>query len=282
MYKGLTNTVTAVSVTSTTANVRYDGPTNGTASFLLAQICQATNWTTGLAATTDHVFTNKQFTVTGAGDFDWNVPELTDGQVRAGGYIVTNIARDLESGIVATNTAIAHQPYYVLFNTNSEVVVSNEFQTTYATGELLDLYTNTLTASTGNYATITLGVLDILVAVADADADRNGDSLFASNILSVSVIDDDEAMPALSFSDISGSGSKDYLTAGGEILFYDFGTTTEFNTQPTRSFLSVGAVGPLTANGELATSAAGNPSSGAAAMPTTGTTAPTTGNSPSR
>lgn len=253
IYRGLTNAVSAVSLpTATSMNARYTGTRTGTASALLAAISDKNNWTldSGNLTYSDY---GENFTVTGAGSFDWTIPDISDHQMYHGGYIVTNIARDLGAGLVATNITrgdglIATAPYYVLYNTNGVVAVSNAFPTTFANGYNAGMVTSVVTAAGGNYDTITLGLVDFLVAVADTDDDRPGDTLYSTNLLQVQVYDDDPDAPTVAFTNIQGRGSSDYTGGNTEILYYDFGLTNEPTLQPTRIGIAVSSVADVTVN----------------------------------
>jgi hypothetical protein len=193
LYRGLTNGVNAVSVPiSGAANARYIGPTTGTASYILSQISNSNNWQSFASGYID--LTNYSFSITGPGDFDWETPELSDAQVLAGGYRVTNVARDLDSGIIATNKPYGHAPYFTLSNTNGQIVVSNQFAVNFADGTKTPI-TNRMTAPPGIYERITLGIGEALVAVADNDNDRPLDTRFKTNKISVLVYDDDPHAP---------------------------------------------------------------------------------------
>lgn len=196
LYRGLTNGVNAVSVPIPlgSANARYIGPTTGTASYLLSQISNSNNWQA--FASGDLIITNYSFNVLGAGDFDWNTPELSDAQVLAGGYRVTNVVRDLDSGIIATNKPFGHAPYFMLFNTNGGVMVSNVFSVNFADGTKTPV-TNAMSAPAGVYDEIVLGTVSGLTAVADFDNDRVGDTLFRTSRVSVLVYDDDPDAPVV-------------------------------------------------------------------------------------
>ena len=256
LYRGLTNGQNAVCITNAgSVNTWYAGPTNGTASYLLQQISSATNWVIGAAAT-DYNITNYSFNVTGAGSFPWTVPDLSDHQMRWGGYYVTNIARDVESGLLASNTAFGHAPYYVMYNTNDEVAVSNVFPTTWANGNTAEFVTNVTTGVTGIYDRITLGVVDFVVGVSDSDNDRAGDTRFGTNSVSVNIYDDDAVEPAVSLTNIVGSGSREYVTNNGEIAYYDFGSGAETNLQPTRSAAAI-SIDNVTAVGDVPGTGAG-------------------------
>jgi len=256
LYRGLTEGWSAVSVTSTTVNVYYSGGTTGTASWLLQQISNPTNWTTNLTGGVDYDYLSDYippFKVTGAGFFDWEVPDISDHQMRYGGYVVTNIVQDGGAGLVATNIncgdgSVASAPYYVLYNTNGVVAVSNDFPTTYENGYNAGMVTNVVTAAGGNYDTITLGMVDFQVVVADTDDDRPGDTLFSTNVLQVNVYDDDTVAPTVAFTNIKGNGSSAY-TGTGEILFYDFGTETAApNLQPARAHSAISTVADVSVN----------------------------------
>ena len=194
LYRGLTNGVTAVSVplSSGVANARYIGPTTGTASYLLLQIGDSNNWQS--LATGYHDITNYSFQVTGAGAFDWNTPEISDAQVLAGGYMVTNVVRDIDSGVLASNTSFGHAPYFMMFNTNAEVVVSNLFVVSFTNGTRT-VITNANDTFTGIYERITLGMGEALVAWSDADNDRSLDTLMTTSRVPVLVYDDDPIPP---------------------------------------------------------------------------------------
>ncbi|HMP89970.1 MAG TPA: hypothetical protein PJ991_07205, partial [Kiritimatiellia bacterium] len=194
IYRGLTNGQTAVSVplTSGVANARYIGPTTGTASYLLSQISDSNNWASFSSGFID--LTNFSFSVTGPGDFSWDIPVLTDAQILQGGYMITNIAQDIDSGLLASNTAFGHAPYFVLFGANSNVIVSNQFSTSFSNGSTA-VEAMVMSAPAGNYNYIHLGNYNAEIAVADADNDRNNDSLTAKFTMPVVVVDDDEIPP---------------------------------------------------------------------------------------
>ena len=265
LYRGLTEGWSAVSVTSTTVNVYYSGGTTGTASWLLQQISNPTNWTTNLTGGVDYDYLSDYippFKVTGAGLFDWKIPDISDQQMNDGGYKVTNIVQDTASGLVATDMlcgdgTYAPAPYYILFNTNGAVAVSNDFPTAYANGYNAGLVTNVVTAAGGFYDTITLGTVDFQVVVADTDDDRPGDTLYSTNVLQVRVYDDDPDGPSVAFTNIQGHGSSDY-TGTGELLFYDFGTDTGApNLQPTRAHSAISSVANVSVNNGSITGYAG-------------------------
>lgn len=253
LYPGLTNGITAVSVPlkGGVANVMYTGTVSGSASYLLSEIVKSNNWQ--VLPEGDYNITNFNFDVTGAGLMDWEVPDISDHQMRNGGYIVTNIVRDTGSGLVATNIACgdgstATAPYYLLYNTNGAVAVSNTFPTAYTNGYNAGLVTNVVMATGGDYNQITLGTVDFQVVVADTDDDRPGDTLYSTNVLQVRVYDDDPDGPTVAFTNIQGHGSSDY-TGTGEILFYDFGTETAApNLQPTRSAAAIASVADVSVN----------------------------------
>ncbi len=194
LYRGLTNGTTAVSVPLDygVANARYIGPMTGTASYLLLQISDSNNWES--LATGYHDITNYSFEVTGAGAFDWNTPELSDAQVLAGGFMVTNILRDLDSGVLASNTSFGHAPYFMLFNTNDQVVVSNLFVVSFTNGTRT-VITNANNTFSGQYDRITIGMGEALVAWSDADGDRSLDTLMTTSRVPVLIFDDDPDEP---------------------------------------------------------------------------------------
>ncbi|MCS6770928.1 MAG: autotransporter-associated beta strand repeat-containing protein [Kiritimatiellae bacterium] len=194
LYRGLTNGVNAVSVpiAPNPVNARYIGPTTGTASYLLSQISNSNNWQSFPSGYLD--ITNYSFNVIGPGDFDWNSPELSDAQVLAGGYRVTNVVRDLDAGLIATNKPFGHAPYFMLLNTNGSVIVSNIFPVNFADGTKTPV-TNRVSAPAGTYSNITLGTVTALTAVADMDNDRSNDTQYRTNRLPVLVYDDDPDPP---------------------------------------------------------------------------------------
>jgi hypothetical protein len=267
LYPGLTNTVNAVSVPlkGGVANVMYTGTVTGTASYLLSEICKSNNWQ--VLPKGDYNLANFAFNVTGAGSFDWQRPDISDQQMRWGGYTITNIARDLQSGLLASNTSYGFAPYYVLFNTNDEVAVSNVFPTAYSNGIMAALVTNVAVASAGSYDKITLGTVGFVVGVSDADNDRANDSRSTTKAVDVFVYDDDLDVPTLNTNDLKGLGAQSFYSASGEVAFYDFGaTTSESNLLPTRTLAAV-AIADLTVHDaqETPSMASGNPSGGASA-----------------
>lgn len=195
LYRGLTNGVNAVSVPiGSAANARYIGPTTGTASFILSQVMNATNWQSFSSGYIN--ITNYAFNIIGPGSFDWNTPELSDAQVLAGGYRVTNIVRDLESGIIATSKPYGHAPYFKLYNTGGVVIVSNMFSVNFADGTKTPV-TNRMSAPPGVYSAITLGLVESVTATADNDNDRLNDTLFRTNRAPVLIYDDDPDAPVV-------------------------------------------------------------------------------------
>ncbi|MCO5062309.1 MAG: choice-of-anchor D domain-containing protein [Kiritimatiellae bacterium] len=209
LYRGLTNGVTAVSVPiGSRANVLYSGPTTGTASYLLSQISDSSNW---ISSTNDTMaVTNFHFKVTGAGNFDWVIPQLTDAQVREGTYWVTNVLQDLDSGVLATNSSFSHAPYFMLFNTNGDVVVSNLFTVSFS-NSVRTLITNANDGFIGAYEMITLGDGEALVAYSDTDNDRANDWLSITSTVPIFVVDDDSDPPAV------GSGAVEVMLGNASL-----------------------------------------------------------------
>ena len=194
LYFGLTNGLTALSLPSASSvNARYNGTRTGTAQQLLLAISNPTNWVVD-PASTDITDYGGNFTVLGPGDLPWDVPLLTDAQVNQGGYFVTNIAQDIDSGLMASNAAFAHAPFFALFAADGSAVVSNAFPVNFTNGATA-FQTMVQTAPPGFYEAITLGSYTAMVAVADADNDRNNDSLTARFVMPVTVVDDDTDPP---------------------------------------------------------------------------------------
>ncbi|HMP72172.1 MAG TPA: fibronectin type III domain-containing protein [Kiritimatiellia bacterium] len=194
LYYGLTNGLTALSLPSASSmNVRYTGNRTGTAQQLLLAISNPTNWTVD-PVQTDITDYGEDFNVLGPGDLPWDIPTLTDAQVNQGGYIVTNIAQDIDSGLLASNTVFSHAPYFVLYGTNDSVIVSNLFPAAFANGSTAPQIMS-LAATPGAYDGIYLGFYSSVVAVADADNDRNNDSLTTRFGMQVLVVDDDPDPP---------------------------------------------------------------------------------------
>jgi len=199
IYRGLTNGETAVSVPlrGFHANAYYTGTVVGTASDLLLSISDSNNWyVVPMSSATNLVITNYSFTVTGSGTIDWTLASLSDENVLTGGYVITNIARDDYSGLVATNTTFASAPYFVLYNTNDGAAVSNYFAVDFPNGTV-GFRTITMTAPPGSYPDITIGTVSSLVYVADMDSDRNNDHLDVAFSMPVFIYDDDPDPPLI-------------------------------------------------------------------------------------
>jgi len=199
IYRGLTNGATAVSVPlgAFAANAYYTGTTVGTASDLLLEISKSNNWyVVPSAVATNLTITNYNFTVTGSGSFGWTLAVLSDQQVLEGGYAITNIARDTYSGLVATSTAFASSPYFLMYNDSSEVVVSNQFTVSFANGANT-FQTMTMVAPSGNYDNIVIGPISSLVYTADTDNDRANDSMSNRFAMSIFIYDDDITPPVV-------------------------------------------------------------------------------------
>jgi hypothetical protein len=191
LYYGLTNGVTALDLPSAgSVNVRYTGPRTGLASWLLGQISNPTNWTAD-GANQNYADFGSDFTVLGPGDMEWDVPILTDAQVREGGYTVTSDVQDVDKGLLGLHDqGYAPGPYFALFNTNGMAVTSNRFAAGGVHGSTNNVELSQ-TAPTGIYENIVLGTYQARLVVADRDNDRLGDTMVTSNTLSIAVIDDD-------------------------------------------------------------------------------------------
>jgi hypothetical protein len=249
LYFGLTNGWSAVSIPNAVgANCRYTGTVVGTASALLQSIMNASNWVVE-GSPRDIAISNYSFNVTGSGIFNWDVVEMTDAQLRAGGYVVTNIVQDLGSGL-ATNPV----PYFMMVNSNAGVIVSNTFAVTYTNGSVAQA-TLQLSATAGAYDEIVLGEVTGLVVVTDADQDWNGDGAQTGMDVSVLVTDDDAVGPVFSNVAFSASGISG-LGQSGTLLYYEFGPSAPATLQPDSQAGSL-AVADLTANGEAPDSASG-------------------------
>ena len=245
LYRGLTNGNTAVSLPfSGTVNVLYTGTLSGTASDLLASIMDSNNWAS-FSGPTNLDTSSLVFDVTGSGDLQWDVVNLTDAQLFDGGYTVTNTVVDSISGL-ATNPI----PSFEIFNRDGDSIVSNNFTITYTNGatEAVQLI---VTASTGRFDEIQIGSLTASVVAVDIDADRPNDSLATPLYLDLLITDDDPVDPVISnlgspdlsqvaistlaAGDIAvlgmnGDGDDDFvfitfvqLAGGTEILFTDEG-----------------------------------------------------------
>lgn len=191
LYKGLTNNVTAVSLPfNGDVNVLYTGLLTGTASDLLAAITDENNWESYPNSMTLST-TSLLFNVTGAGDIEWSTASLTDAELNAGGYAVSNRVQDTGSGLAASPP-----PYFMVRNNSGDVIVSNAFAISYSAGDtsLIDL---DLTAGTGTYSAITLGTLTSTVTAVDNDNDRANDAADGTVELRINISDDDSDVPSL-------------------------------------------------------------------------------------
>lgn len=248
LYYGLTNGWSAVSIPNAGSNVRYTGTVVGTASALLQSIMNASNWVVE-GSPRDIAISNYTFNVTGSGIFNWDVVEMTDAQLRSGGYVVTNVVQDLGSGL-ATNPL----PYFVMINSNAGVIVSNTFAVSYTNGSVAQA-TLQLSATAGAYNEIVLGEVTGMVVVTDADQDRNGDGAQTGMDVSVLVTDDDAVGPVFSNASFSASGISG-LGQSGTLLYYEFGPSAPATLQPDSQAGAL-AVADLTANGAAPDSATG-------------------------
>jgi len=197
LYRGLTNGISAVSVPlrSYRANAYYTGDVVGTASDLLLSIGNSNNWyVVPSSSATNLTLTNYNFTITGSGTIDWTLASISDHDALNGGYVITNIAQDEYSGLVATNTSFASAPYFMMFNTNNAAVASNGFPVTFANGAN-GIQTMVMTGPPGNYPQVTIGTVSSFVYVADMDNDRQNDFLDNRFSMPVYIYDDDASPP---------------------------------------------------------------------------------------
>ena len=125
---------------------------------------------------------------------------ITDGDLLAGGWSITGLVQDVNSGLLVSNMAGVR---YMVLNTNAGVVVSNFFTTTFATGsQLLHGLSNAIPG--GVYAAIQLGTHTARLFAADADNDRPGDSANRMTTVAFSVVDDDLDPPQIGFFFVNG------------------------------------------------------------------------------
>jgi hypothetical protein len=125
---------------------------------------------------------------------------ITDGDLLAGGWSITGLVQDVNSGLLVSNAAGVR---YMVLNTNGGVVVSNAFATTFATGsQLLHGLSNAIPG--GDYLTIQLGSHTARLFAADADNDRPNDSANRMTNVAFTVVDDDTDPPQIGFFLING------------------------------------------------------------------------------
>ena len=190
-------------------NGSYTGTLAGTHEDLLSSIADPNNWYDHGANTTMTMPTNT-FTVIGSsGTITTYYGGITvsDGNLHDGGYIVTNAIQDDESGLVATGDA----PYYVFWNTEGNIIVSNAFDITYSNG-YKDFVILTNVAPTGVYDNITLGTGTAVMFALDYDNDRPNDDLESYCIFPIDIYDDDTNPPsAAQF----GSSINNTFSGGG-------------------------------------------------------------------
>lgn len=213
--------------------------------------------------------------------------EITDKDLRTGGWTLSVSVQDVLSGLSRGNGTATDQdgdfsPYLSFYSPVAYPVLLNEVFGNYAdiasdgsSGKSSALHlTNTVPVVP--YDNVVLGVYTAKASIADYDDDRYSvdgvpiDRAFTQNaeVGTFTVIDDDSVAPSISITAISGSGSKDYATTGGEILFYDFGTDPAApSLQPARTFLAVASVADVAANGAAPGGQTGN--LGAAAVTAT-------------
>ncbi|HMP76150.1 MAG TPA: choice-of-anchor D domain-containing protein [Kiritimatiellia bacterium] len=139
--------------------------------------------------------------------FNFTFPDLcaaggviTDGDLLAGGWSITGLVQDVNSGLLVSNAAGVR---YMVLNTNSGVVVSNYFTTTFASGStLLHGLSNAIPG--GDYFAIQLGSLTARLFAADADNDRPNDSAERMTNVAFTVVDDDTDPPQIGFFFVNG------------------------------------------------------------------------------
>lgn len=220
-YPTLSNGITATAIPF--INATYTGSLQGTASDLLRSISDPRNWYDE-GSSTNLTWSFPSFNVTGSGEMQWDDIVLTDAQVHDGGYAITNRLQDTGSGL-ATNPA----PYFVLYNTNSLMMVSNNFSATWSPGDM-SIQTLAMTAPTGFFDLITIGAMTAGIYAADADDDRVNDGLHAPLDVTVYVTDDDTNGPSISNTKVSGDVGS--LSDEGTLISYTFGADVAADLQP--------------------------------------------------
>jgi hypothetical protein len=140
--------------------------------------------------------------------FNFSFPDLcttagtiTDHDIRYGGWTITGLVQDVNSGVAVSNGVGLR---YVITSTNG-VVVSNYFATTFAQGSVaLNALSNGVVPST-EYALITLGTYTAEVHAADADNDRPNDAAAVRVDVPFLVVDDDLDPPQMGNFFINGT-----------------------------------------------------------------------------
>ncbi len=200
LYYGLVNEETAVDLyggTGSAVNWTYVGPRSGTASDLLLQISDRSNWersATALDMDFEDVF-DGGFTVLGPGDLDWDRPTITDAELHQGTYEVAAQVQDITKGLQATGTSWAPAPHFALFNADDELVATKNFSVGFASGTTAPQTMEMASGPAGDYNAIRLGEHVAHLVVSDADNDRVGDNSVVTNTMVVMVVDDDPYPP---------------------------------------------------------------------------------------
>jgi hypothetical protein len=135
----------------------------------------------------------------------------TDAVLFAGGYGMTSIVQDAETGLDATGDG---RPRYLLFNANGDLVFSNYFAVSFSDGDTSE-QTVTATAPAADSALLDLGTYDARFYINDA-----GGSLSVAAV-EVVVTDDDTDPPVLGDFGLVGGNTLDLtlntLTVTGRV-----------------------------------------------------------------
>ena len=208
---------------------------------------------------------------------------VSDAQLRQGGWWLAVDAQDTRSGLSkGDGSALSPtniSPFMSIYSSSNYPLVVNDVFSNYTsivsgtTGKNSP-FTLSNRVAAADYYNLYLGAYTVTVSAADGDDDRydttgaNIDRALSlnTNVGTFVVYDDDVDGPVLSNANVDGPGASSLSTVG-ELLFYDFGSSTAVtNTQPTRAVDSV-SVSNLTANGSAPDTATGySGGSGGAAL----------------
>lgn len=125
---------------------------------------------------------------------------VTDQDILFGGWSITGLVQDVGSGLLVSNGPALR---YVVLNTNSGVVVSNYFYTTFTNGTKVEQNLSNA-VSAGSYSLNQLGTFTAQLYAADADVDRIADHAERNTNVPFQVVDDDTDYPQIGFFYING------------------------------------------------------------------------------
>lgn len=142
---------------------------------------------------------------------------LTDGDIAWGGYTITSMVHDVDSGLAVSN---AFAPYFITLNPLGQQVVTDDFVTPFPNaGATTSMPATVLAPAAASTNYVALGTYTTLVFVTDADDDRGDmDRLGSTNLLIFPVIDDDTNAPLASAFFLAGGTTNFDLGSGSMVI----------------------------------------------------------------